>query len=226
VYIDFRKWRNSYLRTKTFSKTIHQIKLVTISTVLITWCNFNLSIYTLNTWYKFCTIVIPNKYEWLLSFLKYVLIFIQTMGVVYILDGLKFGSTKLTMKWMNCFLHVSWLKFLVCIVLKVDFSSRVWRSNWYYTNIYRDSTVPPGMDWWWVLPFGEMPTSILKFVPLWRMLPALKKCEDFKSLTEWAEYNFRELWVRYFPAQTVGVVAATLVPRPWCHDSPFLCAHL
>jgi hypothetical protein len=40
------------------------------------------------------------------------------------------------------------------------------------------------MDWWWVLPFGEMPTSILKFVPLRRMSPALKKGEDLKSLTE------------------------------------------
>jgi hypothetical protein len=58
-------------------------------------------------------------YEWLLSFLKYVLIFIQTMGVVYKLDGLKFGSAKLTMKRVNCFSHVSWLKFLVCTVLEL-----------------------------------------------------------------------------------------------------------
>jgi hypothetical protein len=48
------------------------------------------------------------------------------------------------MKQVNFFWHFSRLKFLVCIVLEVDFSSRVWGSNWYYTNIYRDSTVPPG----------------------------------------------------------------------------------
>jgi hypothetical protein len=34
------------------------------------------------------------------------------------------------------------------------------------------------------------------------MLLALKKGANFKSLTDWAEYYFREPWVRYFPAQT------------------------
>jgi hypothetical protein len=34
------------------------------------------------------------------------------------------------------------------------------------------------------------------------MLLVLKKGANFKSLTEWAEYYFREPWVRYFPAQT------------------------
>jgi hypothetical protein len=57
-------------------------------------------------------------------------------------------------------------------------------------------------DWWWVLPSGEMPTAIIEFVWFRRMLLALKKGENFKSLTEWAEYYFCEPWVRYFPAQT------------------------
>jgi hypothetical protein len=52
------------------------------------------------------------------------------------------------------------------------------------------------------LPFDEMPTAILKFVPFRRMLPVVKKGEDFKSLTERVEYNFRGFWVRNFPAQT------------------------
>jgi hypothetical protein len=66
------------------------------------------------------------------------------MGVVYILHGSKFVTAELTMKRVNTSTHFSWLKFLVCTVLEVDFSSRVWRSNWYYSDIYRDSTVPPG----------------------------------------------------------------------------------
>jgi hypothetical protein len=124
------------------------------------------------------------------------------MGVVYILHGSKFVSAELTKKRVNIFLHFSWLKFLVCIVLEVDFSSRIWRSNWYYADIFRGSTVPSWKDWWWVLPSGEMPTAIIKFVLFQRMSLALKKGENFKSLTEWVEYNFRELWVRYFPTQT------------------------
>jgi hypothetical protein len=144
----------------------------------------------------------------------------------------------------GCSLQTWWIKiwkckinnetselFFTCLMVKISSmyslgTSRVWRSNWYYADIYRDSAIPPGMDWWWVLPFGKMPISIFKFVPLRRMLHALKKGEDFKSLTEWAEYNFRELWVRYFSAQTIGVVATMLVPRPWCRDSPFSCAYL
>ena len=65
------------------------------------------------------------------------------MGVVYILHGSKFVTTKLTMKQVKFFWHFSRLKFLVCIVLEVDFSLRVWRSKWYYANIYGDSIIPP-----------------------------------------------------------------------------------
>jgi hypothetical protein len=58
------------------------------------------------------------------------------MGVVYILHGSEFVTTKLTMKRVNFFWHFSRLKFLMYTVLEVDFSSRVWISNWYYIDIY------------------------------------------------------------------------------------------
>jgi hypothetical protein len=66
------------------------------------------------------------------------------MDVVYILNASEFITAKLTMKGMNFFWHFSWFIFLVCTVLEVDFSSRIWRSNWYYADIYRDSTIPHG----------------------------------------------------------------------------------
>jgi hypothetical protein len=66
------------------------------------------------------------------------------MGVVYILNASEFVIAKLTMKGRNFFGHFSWLAFLVYTVLEVDISSQIWRSNWCYADIYKNSTVPPG----------------------------------------------------------------------------------
>jgi hypothetical protein len=141
------------------------------------------------------------------------------MGVVYIFHGSEFVTAKLTMKWVKFFWHFSRLKFLVCTVLEVDFSSRVWRSNWYYIDIYKDSTILPGRT-------GGRSCHLVRCqLSSKECYPQLKKV---RTLSHWQkERNIISVNFGYviFPLKLVGVVAATLVLCPWCRDSSFSCAY-
>ena len=148
------------------------------------------------------------------------------MGVVYILHGSKFVITELITKPMNIFLHFSWLKFLICIVLEVNFSSRVWRSNWYYSDIYRDSIVPPRRT-------GGGSWHLVRYELLLLNLSSSEECRSHlkkvRILSPWQiERNIISMNHGYviFPLKPIGELAAMLVPHPWCSNSSFLYAYL
>ena len=89
----------------------------------------------------------------------------------------------------------------MCTVLEVDFSSKVWKSTgimliFIGTWLYHPEGLVVGLAIWWDA------NCYFEICPVSKMSLVVKKGKNFKSLIERAEYNFHELWIRYFPAET------------------------